>query len=531
MEIVPRRILLIFTVLLLLSPSSSSHSSFSLASAAKTTMQTRSRQTLVAFSWLPPHRRHCCRPPRNVATLNAAAANTAPTVSFRAMMMARHRRGTINSFWQHIDPSSLSLFASSSSLGPLSSSSSLQRLVTTRRAAFGTALNGKARRSQEQELQQGTSDDDGQSQYRGDDMNDENEKTVLQVMQSSIETLKLAQIDEPEESVYHLLAFSLNLSWETGFRDLRQLYLQHSSALDNVLSQRLLTRDELHAFSNLLHRRLLHEPIQYLVGQWDFLNHVFTIQPPLLCPRPETEELVLLALQDLQAMLRQRKQQRQEEQQQQHEPLRILDVGCGTGCIGISLLAAALTPASTLAASPHPAAACQVVALDVEERAITVSTLNAQRILGNTISSNCYQAILSSAADYDVDVEKHHGFDLIISNPPYIPQADMETLDATVLHYESHEALFGGGADGMNVIRDIVRQLPQWCRRRGGREAICWMEVDPTQPPLLQEWLIASSPSLPVEYVKTAKDLQGKDRFVKFRVKFLPENEDSSTMS
>jgi release factor glutamine methyltransferase len=374
--------------------------------------------------------------------------------------------------------------------------------------------------------QVGLQDDDDDDS----DINDDN-KTVLHVMQSSIETLKMAKIDESEESVYHLLAFVLNLSWETGFRDLRQVQLLHSSSSSSSssddLSQRQLTGEEFLTFQYMLHRRLQHEPIQYLVGQWDFLHHVFTIEPPLLCPRPETEELVLLAMQDVQTMLQQRQQQ-QQQQQSEPEPLRILDVGCGTGCIGISLLAASSAASTSAAAAPHPA--CQVVALDVEERAIAVATLNAQRILGNC-SSDCYQAIISSAADYDVEEKNHHGFDLIISNPPYIPQADMDTLDDTVFNYESHQALFGGGADGMNIIRDIVRKLPQWCRQPPGSagDAICWMEVDPTHPKLLQEWL-ASSPSLRVEYVQTEKDLQGKDRFVKLRVKSSQEKEDSSIM-
>jgi methylase of polypeptide subunit release factors len=76
-------------------------------------------------------------------------------------------------------------------------------------------------------------------------------------------------------------------------------------------------------------------------------------------------------------------------------------------------------------------------------------------------------------------------FDLVVSNPPYILDKDMETLSRTVVQYESVTALGGGGADGMNVIRAILQKLPAICRVG----AICWMEVDPTHPARLKEWL------------------------------------------
>jgi methylase of polypeptide subunit release factors len=86
-----------------------------------------------------------------------------------------------------------------------------------------------------------------------------------------------------------------------------------------------------------------------------------------------------------------------------------------------------------------------------------------------------------------------------------------------VVNYESATALFGGH-DGLDIIRTIVRRLPEWCVAG----AICWMEVDPTHPALLRQWLEESSAdegaTLGVEYVTDCQDLSGRDRFVKLRV-------------
>ena len=134
--------------------------------------------------------------------------------------------------------------------------------------------------------------------------------------------------------------------------------------------------------------------------------------------------------------------------------------------------------------------------------------------------SDRYTAQLTSCADFAVEASQPL-FDLVVSNPPYIPAADMNDLDRTVVEYESPTALFAGGsADGMDVIRTIVRKLPEWCRPG----AVCWMEVDPTHPEKLREWLDGSedggdSSTLGVAFVGSYKDMFGRDRFVKLLVK------------
>jgi release factor glutamine methyltransferase len=257
-----------------------------------------------------------------------------------------------------------------------------------------------------------------------------------------------------------------------------------------------LTATELQDYGSKIQRRLQHEPIQYILGQWDFLDYTLFIERPLLCPRPETEELVGLVLSDMKKL-------------GQGTTLtvggrRVLDIGCGTGCIGIAL------------AAESDDSGWHVTAIDVEPVAVRVAAENAALILGPSWRDR-YTVALESAADFkvmDSDSDDHR-FHVVVSNPPYIPATDKASLTADVVNYESATALFGGH-DGMDVIRTIVRKLPEWCVAG----AICWMEVDPTHPALLRQWIESSDEgaTLGVEYVTDCQDLSGRDRFVKLRV-------------
>jgi release factor glutamine methyltransferase len=320
--------------------------------------------------------------------------------------------------------------------------------------------------------------------------------TVSGVLSESIELLGKHNISEPTESAVNLLAASLAMPWETGHRDLRQIaYSSVGERQRERPSERRLTVTERHDYASKIQRRLQHEPIQYILGQWDFLDYTLQIQRPLLCPRPETEELVGLVLQDMKKTI---------ETATSESTTRVLDIGCGTGCIGIALAAGYEN--------------CQVTAIDVEPVAVKVAAVNAASILGPSWR-NRYSVVLESAEDYnrvttDI-VHDDNRFHVVVSNPPYIPSTDKASLAADVINYESVTALISGH-DGLDVIRTIVRKLPEWCVAG----AICWMEVDPTHPNMLRQWLASSGEGAPlgVEYVEDFQDLYGRDRFVKLRV-------------
>jgi release factor glutamine methyltransferase len=170
------------------------------------------------------------------------------------------------------------------------------------------------------------------------------------------------------------------------------------------------------AFETLLTRRLAGEPVAYLLGEREFYGRPFRVTPATLIPRPETEHLVDAALARGPATA------------------RVLDIGTGSGCIAITLKL------------ERPD--WQVIAIDLSADALTVARDNATR-LGADITwlpSNLFSALAGRT------------FDLIVSNPPYIAEADPHLGQGDV-RFEPRSALTSGD-DGLDAIRTIVKQAP-----------------------------------------------------------------------
>ncbi|MDX2015300.1 MAG: peptide chain release factor N(5)-glutamine methyltransferase [Myxococcaceae bacterium] len=180
---------------------------------------------------------------------------------------------------------------------------------------------------------------------------------------------------------------------------------------------RPLTKDELATYRALIQRRLSHEPTQYLVGHKEFYGRRFAVDARVLIPRSETELLVEAGL----AVL------------PKDGPARVLDVCTGSGCIAVSIAAE----------RPH----ASVWACDVSGDALEVANKNAEAL---AVSSRVtfFQGSLLEPVPADAR------FDLIVSNPPYIPTKELAGLDAEVRR-EPHLAL-DGGDDGLAVIRPLV---------------------------------------------------------------------------
>jgi release factor glutamine methyltransferase len=247
----------------------------------------------------------------------------------------------------------------------------------------------------------------------------------------------------------------------------------------------------------MLRRRLRHEPLQYILGRWDFCDLTLRVRSPCLCPRPETEELVDLAALDVARALALAQTQAQTPGRKR---VRVLDVGCGSGAVGLALASRFGT-------------AVDVTAIDVEPMAVELANENALEVLGGEAS---YRAVLCGADEFGGPK-----FDVVVSNPPYIPRADMAGLAADVVGYEADEALCGG-EDGLDVVRAIVRRLPDWA---AGGGCTCWMEVDTSHPALIERWLGggatgdgAEGGATGVHFCEGVRDLCGRDRFVKLRV-------------
>lgn len=171
--------------------------------------------------------------------------------------------------------------------------------------------------------------------------------------------------------------------------------------------------------ANLLCERCLKgEPLAYLIGEWDFYGLTFKVNPSVLIPRPDTEVLCQLAI----------------EAARVKKNARVLDLCCGSGCIGIALA--------------HEVKDAKVLGADISDEALQLARENARH-------NGVQERYLAFRADVRLPAAANFGqFDLIVSNPPYISAAEMASLDRSVRCYEPRLALYGG-EDGLDFYRAI----------------------------------------------------------------------------
>ena len=184
-------------------------------------------------------------------------------------------------------------------------------------------------------------------------------------------------------------------------------------------------------FANLVKRRRKREPVAYLLGSKEFYGRPFRVTRDTLIPRPETEGLVEAALAWLGSTDLLRASYPAERAQR---PMRIVDVGTGTGCVAI-----------TLALEFRGAATLAITATDTSDGALSVARDNANRLGATGIDFR----LGSLLADVPGPV------DLIVSNPPYVPVGDQHMLQRDVVGFEPAAALFGGD-DGLETIRQLI---------------------------------------------------------------------------
>ena len=188
-------------------------------------------------------------------------------------------------------------------------------------------------------------------------------------------------------------------------------------------------------YGRYLHERLKGKPTQYITGRQEFYGREFRVTTDVLIPRPETEHSIEAAL------------------QLAPEAKTIADIGTGSGAIAV-----------TLALETE----VRVVATDISERAVRLAATNARRL-----------AAVVEFAVCDLGSALPSGrFDLVISNPPYVPESDRQTVQKEVRDYEPHVALFGG-VDGLSVYRRLIPEA--WRLLAAGGRLILeigWREGD-----------------------------------------------------
>ena len=219
-----------------------------------------------------------------------------------------------------------------------------------------------------------------------------------------------------------------------------------------------------------VNRMLAHEPLPYILGQWDFYGISLEVTPDVLIPRDDTMAVTELAIGKLREM---------------EAPQRVLDLCTGSGCIGLAIA--------------HQIETARVTLADLSQPALRIARKNIAdlKMIGRV---NALQADVREPAP------KFWGqFDLIVSNPPYVTTQEMAKLDVSVWAYEPHLAL-EGGADGLDFYRAILKNFDAALRPGG---TICF-EFGFGQETALTELLQAAG----YEDVTLRKDLRGVVRAV-----------------
>jgi len=231
-------------------------------------------------------------------------------------------------------------------------------------------------------------------------------------------------------------------------------------------SDRAVSRNQLYTLESMLDRRASGEPVQYILGTADFMGLRFRVAEGVLIPRQDTETLVEAALIDL--------------RQRPGRPA-LLDLCCGSGCVGLSLASLA----------PH----ARVTLSDISPEALEVARAN-QKALG--VKAELRQGDLFGAVGRE-------RFDVITANPPYIPSGELPTLQREV-RFEPALAL-DGGADGLDFYRRIAEAAADHLNPGGA----LFVEVGIRQAPDVRAIL---KTHLPAAATGTVRDLNGIERVV-----------------
>ena len=241
-------------------------------------------------------------------------------------------------------------------------------------------------------------------------------KTYSEVYLAARKTLREAGIETSDLDSRLMAAKASNKSVADFLRDGR-LYVGDDS-FENQMNE-------------MVRRRLKGEPVAYITGQWEFYGLPLVITEDVLIPRDDTEVLVNQAVELLKA---------------KGPDTRVLDLCCGSGCIGLSIA--------------HTVRGAKIVMADISQKALAVARQNA---IMNNLSKNvtCLEA---NALESPPMIFGR--FDLIVCNPPYIPTRVVEELDISVRDYEPHVAL-DGGEDGLDFYQAITDKWTELLKNGG----------------------------------------------------------------
>lgn len=235
---------------------------------------------------------------------------------------------------------------------------------------------------------------------------------IAEKLRKASEILQASGISEPRREAASLLAFALGKD--------KIFLVAHS--------EYFLSNEESKRFDNFVERRANREPLQYIVGRQEFYGLDFLVTRDVLIPRPETELIVEKAIEWLQTL----------------ENPRFCEIGVGSGCIAVSIL--------------HQVKSATGVGLDISKNALEIAEKNAA-------THQVLNRLELKVSDIFTNLSSEK-FDLIASNPPYIPPDEIKDLQPEVRDFEPIFALTDND-DGLSIIRKIVADAPKFLNENG----------------------------------------------------------------
>jgi len=221
-----------------------------------------------------------------------------------------------------------------------------------------------------------------------------------------------------------------------------------------------------------------HKPIQYILGKTTFYGLDFILTPAVLIPRPETEELVGLIL----------------EENKNNTRLKILDIGTGSGCIAVAL--------------KKNIPGCKITAIDISDDALAIARQNAKK--------NGVDVTFISADILNENQWRELGtYDIIVSNPPYVLESEKSMMQLNVLNYEPASALFVPDTDPLRYYEAIFRFA-----RRQQKKTKIYVEINES----MGAELITTATNKGLSDVAVIKDLNQKDRFLSGSINALNQS-------
>ena len=276
------------------------------------------------------------------------------------------------------------------------------------------------------------------------------------VFEKSVQFFKEKKIETPRLDAEILISYALKM-------DRVQIYVKYEQPLKE---------DEITACRELIKRRSLGEPVAYILKEKGFYGEIFEVGPGVLVPRPESEAIVEEAL----AFIK----------KNEIKSPRILDLGSGSGCIGLAIIKN--VPGATL------------ISIEGSEVAFQYLQKNTQKLELADRTELLHEDI------EDFDFSEIGDFDVIVANPPYIDQSD-KLVQASVKKFEPHEALFSGNK-GLHAILSWSYKTRNILKTR----AIMLFEIGHTQGPQVKQ---AFEDLKVFSSTQILKDLSGLDRIVK----------------